>query len=109
MHYIKPNDSGNGHLIYRLSTDQVLVTNEYQLVHVPEDLLETITDSSDNNIRINHSSNVQPLNQNYHYDNNNDNSLTSSNNMEISGDRICGELDSLQQLSGLKSKKIVDH
>ena len=27
--YIKPSDNGNGYLIYRLSTDQILVTNEY--------------------------------------------------------------------------------
>ena len=52
---------------------------------------------------------MQPVKRNYHSDNNNDDSLTSNNNMDISDDGICGELDSSQQLSGLKSKKIVDH
>ena len=38
--YIKPNDIGNGHLIYRLSTDQVLITKDYQPVHVSANLIE---------------------------------------------------------------------
>ena len=33
--YIKQNDIGNGYLIYRLSTDQILVTKKYQSVHIP--------------------------------------------------------------------------
>ena len=50
--YTRPNDDGNGHLIYKLSTDQILVTKEYQSVPVPEDLIEAIseTDSSGNKI-----------------------------------------------------------
>ena len=35
-----PNNIGNRHLICRLSTDQILVTNKYQSVHMPEDLIE---------------------------------------------------------------------
>ena len=33
--YVILNDNSNGHLIYRLSTDQILVTKEYQSVLVP--------------------------------------------------------------------------
>ena len=32
--YIKPNDIGNGYLMHRLSTNQILVTKEYQSVHI---------------------------------------------------------------------------
>ena len=61
--YIKPNDNGNGHLIYTLSTDQILVTKEYQCVHVPEDLVEAIseTNSSDNKIQAIHFNNDQAI------------------------------------------------
>ena len=43
--YIRSSDNDNGHLIYRLSTDQILVTKEYQLVPVPEDLIEWINET----------------------------------------------------------------
>ena len=36
--YIKPNEKGSGHLIYRLSTDQIVVTKEYQTVLLPQDI-----------------------------------------------------------------------
>ena len=40
--YIKPNEKGSGHLIYRLSTDQIVVTKEYQIVPLPEDMGNTL-------------------------------------------------------------------
>ena len=51
--YIRQSDNSNGHLVYRLSTDQILVTKEYQSVHVPEDLIEAMreTNSHDNKIQ----------------------------------------------------------
>ena len=54
--YIKPNDDGNGHLIYKLSKDQILVTTKYPLVPVPGDLIKMMNrqDSPDNKIQINH-------------------------------------------------------
>ena len=54
--YIRPNDIDNGHLIYRLSTDQILVTKEYQSVPVSDDLIEGIkeTNSHDNKIQVIH-------------------------------------------------------
>ena len=36
--YDKPNKESNGHLIYRLATDQIEFTKDYQTVPVPEDL-----------------------------------------------------------------------
>ena len=57
--YIKQNDIRNGYLIYRLSTDQILVTKEYQSVHGLEDLIEVIseTNSSDKKIQVIHFNN----------------------------------------------------
>ena len=54
--YIKPKGDSDGHLIYKLSTDQILVTIKYQSVPVSEDLIETMnrTDSSENKIQIDH-------------------------------------------------------
>ena len=54
--YIGPNDNGNGHLIYKLSTDQIVVTMKYQSVLVPKDLIKAMneTDLSDNKIQVNH-------------------------------------------------------
>ena len=74
--YIRPNDIGNGHLIYRLSTDQILVTKEYQSIHVPEDLIEVISkaNSSDNKIQAIHFNNNQAIVQNDHSNHHNKNS-----------------------------------
>ena len=43
--YIKPNEGGSGYLIYRLSTDQIVVTKEYQTVPLPEDIGNTLFES----------------------------------------------------------------
>ena len=40
--YVKQNKKGNKHLIYRLSTDQIVVTKNYQTVPVSEDLIDMI-------------------------------------------------------------------
>ena len=45
--YVKLNEEGNGFDIqtiygYRLSTDQIVVTKDYQTVPIPEDLVDTI-------------------------------------------------------------------
>ena len=54
--YMESNDNGNDHLIYKLSTDQILVTMKYQSVPVPKNLIKMMnkTDSSDKKIQINH-------------------------------------------------------
>ena len=38
--YIGPNDSGTGHLIFKLSTKQLLTTSKYKPVSMPEDLFK---------------------------------------------------------------------
>ena len=72
--YIEPNDDGNGHWIYKLSTDQILVTTKYKSVSAPEDLTKTInkTDSSDNKVQIKHFNIEQSVVRDNH-SNNNDN------------------------------------
>ena len=66
--YIRPNNDGNGHLIYKLSTDQILVTMKYQSVPLPEDLIKAMnkTDSSDNKIQVNHSNGDHSIVQDNH-------------------------------------------
>ena len=53
--YIGPNDSGNSHLIFKLSTKQILVTIKYQPIRVPENIIKAIneTDSFNNKIQTN--------------------------------------------------------
>ena len=43
--YVKPNEEGSGHLIFRLSTDQIVVTKECQSIPVPENLIEAISET----------------------------------------------------------------
>ena len=43
--YVRPNEEGRGHLIYRLSTDKIVVTKEYQTVPLPEDIGNTLFES----------------------------------------------------------------
>ena len=111
MLYIGPNDNSNVHLIFELSTDQILVTMKYQSVTVPEDLTETMnkTDSSDNKIQIDHFDSNQSVVLDDHSNNNDDDSQTPSNDKDNSEDGSHGELDSSQQLKDLKSNKIVNH
>ena len=53
--YVKPNEKGNGHLIYRLSTDQIVVTKDYQTIPVPEYLVDTTckSDPYENKSQVN--------------------------------------------------------
>ena len=53
--YVKLNEKGNEHLIYRLSTDQIVVTKDHQIVPIPEDLVDTIceSDSYENKSQVN--------------------------------------------------------
>ena len=45
--YVKPNEEGNGHLVYRLDKDQIVVTKNYQTVPVPEDIDHTSVNDED--------------------------------------------------------------
>ena len=51
--YIGPNSNGIGHLIFRLSTKQILTTMKYEPVTVPENLFKTIKDKFTTKTQIN--------------------------------------------------------
>ena len=72
--YVKPNENGNVHLIYRPSTDQIVVKKDYRTVPVPKNLVDIIckTDPYDNKSQVN---NFDRNHSTVHYDqsNNNDN------------------------------------
>ena len=40
--YIGPNNSGTGHLIFKLSTEQILITSRVKPVPMSKDLIKTI-------------------------------------------------------------------
>ena len=86
--YIKPNKDGNGHLIYKLYTDQILVTMKYQSVPVPEDIIKAMkgTDSFDNKIQINHFNIEHSIVRDDHSNNNHNDYQTSSNDKDNSED-----------------------
>ena len=93
--YIRPNDIGNGHLVYRLSTYQILVTQEYQSVHVPENLIKAMskTNSYDNKIQIIHSNNDKAIVQDDHSNNHNEDSHTRINDTNNPEDENHDELN----------------
>ena len=107
---IGPNNDGNGHLIYIVSTDQILVTMKYQSVPIPENLIKTIneTDSSNNKIQGDHINNEDSIVQDDHSNNNKDDGRTQFKDNDSSVDKSHGELDSSKQLRDLKSNKIVN-
>ena len=109
--YIKPNGDGNGHLLFKLLTDQIIVIIKYQSVSVPEDLIGTTnkTDSSNNKNPIGSFDIEQSVVQNNHSNNREYNSQTPSNNKLLSEDGGCDELDNSQHLDDLKLDKTVDH
>ena len=43
--YVKPNEEFFGHLIYRLSTNHIVVTKDYQTVPIPKDPVDTVCES----------------------------------------------------------------
>ena len=87
-------------MIYRLSTDQILVTKKYQSVPVPEDLIEAInkTDSSDNKIQVNYFDSDHSIVRDDHSNNNNEDKdgRTHNNDKDNSEDESYDELDSSQ-------------
>ena len=78
--YVKPNKESNGHLIYRLATDQIVVTKDYWIVRVPGDLDNTIceTEPYENKSQVDDVDKIQSIvhaNQSNNYDNNNHTSI----------------------------------
>ena len=97
--YIGPNNNGNGCLIYKLSTDQILVTMKYQSVPVPEDLIEAINkvDLSNNKIQVDHVNSEDSIVQDEHSNNNKDQGQTQFKYKDSSVDKSHGKLDSSQK------------
>ena len=108
--YIRPNGIGNGHVVYRLSTDHILVTKEYQYEHMPEDLIEAISDKNlyDNKIQVIHFNNDQAIIQVDHSNNHNEDGHTHINDTNKPKDESHNELNSSLQLYGMEPNKIVD-
>ena len=108
--YIKPNDIGEGHLIYRLSTDQVLITKDYPPVHVSDNLIEAMnkTNSYDNKIQVIHLKNDHSTVQDDHFNNHNEEYHTPINNTNDYEDENQDESDRPLQLNSMKSNKTVD-
>ena len=86
--YIRPSDNGNGHLIYRLFMDQILVTRKYQSVPVSEDLIEAISEinSYDKKIKITQFNSNHPIVQDDHSNNHNKDRHTHINDKNNSED-----------------------
>ena len=93
---IGQNDNGNGHLIFKVSTKQILVTMKYQPIHAPVDLMEAIDekDFSNNKIQTNHLDNDHFILQDDHSDNFEDDGRTHFNDKNNSGYESYDELDS---------------
>ena len=68
--YIGRDDNGTGHLIFKISTKQILTTLKNKPVPMPEDLIEAIneTDSFATNIQIDHCDSDHYIAQEDHFD-----------------------------------------
>ena len=82
---------------------------KYQTMHVPKDLMKAIndTDSSNNNIQVNHFDSDHSIVSDDYSKNNKDGSQTQYNDNNNYGDESHGELDSPWQLNDIESNKIV--
>ena len=85
--YIGLNDNGIGHLIFKLSTKQILTTIKYQPVSMPGNLFKTTNgiDSLTTKIQINYFDSDQFTAQDNHFNNTKDEGQTQSidlNNFE---------------------------
>ena len=104
--YIGPINDSNGHLIHKISTDQLLVTMKYQSVPIPEDLVKVTntTNSSNNKIQVDHVNSEDSIVQDDHFNNNKDDGQTQFKDKNSSVNKSHGKSD----LKYLKSNKIVD-
>ena len=95
--YIKPNGDNNGHLIYDLWRDKVIVATNYQSVPVPADLFEPMnrTESSNNKIQIDHFDIKQSIVQMDYSNNNTYISRIPNNNKDDFKDGDTDELGNL--------------
>ena len=92
-------------MIFKLSTEQILVSTKYQPVHIPTDLTKAIneTDSFTNKIQVDHFDSDCSIVQGDHSDNNKDDGQTQCIDVNNSADDSYGELNSSQQLNGMET------
>ena len=106
--YIGSNDNSTGHLIFKLSTKQILTTMKYKLVPVSEDLIQVINEmnSFTTKIQINHFNSDHFTAQDDHFDNTKDNGQAQCDAVGNSEDESYDEIDSSQKLYGMQSNRI---
>ena len=109
--YIEPYDDNNGHLIYDLLRDKIVVTTNYQLVPVPADLFEPTnkTESSNNKIQVDHFDVKHSIVWMDYSNNNEYKNRSLNNNEDDSENEDTDESGNSQYLDNLMSDKIVDH
>ena len=90
--------------------DQIVVTKEYQSVHVPADLIEAIskTKLSDNKIQVIHFKNNQAIVQDDHSNNHKEDGHSHINDTNNPKHENHSELNSSPQLYGMEPNKIAD-
>ena len=105
--YIRPNDVDNGHLIYRLSIDQISVNKEFQLVPVSDGLFEAMnnTRSYDNRSQVMHLKNDRSTVQNNYSSKHNEECHTHINSTNDSEDKSQDKSDRQLQLNSNDSNK----
>ena len=108
--YIRPNNNGTSHFIFKLSTKQILATTKYQPISVPKDLIEAITetDSVTTKIQIDHFDSDPFTAQDDHINNTKDNGQTQCYGINNSEDESYDELDSSQQLDCMELNTTLD-
>ena len=108
--YIRPNDIGIGHLIYKFSTDQILITKDYQPVPVSNDLIKAMdkTNPCHNKIQVMHLKDDHSTVQDNHSNNHNEEYYTPINNTNDREDKNQDESDCSLHLNNTESNKTVD-
>ena len=105
--YIGLNDSATGHLMFKLSTKQILITLKYKPVPMPENLTRTINemDIFTTKIQNNHfdSDHYTAIAQEDHFDNTQDDNQNHCDDKGNPKHESYDELDNSQQIDGMKS------
>ena len=93
---IGPNDNGTGHLIFKLSTKQILTVLKYRPVPMPEDLIKAINeiDTIATNIQIDQFYSDHYITQEDYFNNTQNDNQDHCDNMDNSEHESDNELDS---------------
>ena len=108
--YIRLNDHSNSHLIFKLSTKQILATINWQPIHAPGDLIEAINEEDlfNNKIQTNYFDSDHFILQDNHSDKYRDDIQNHFYNENNSEDENYDELDNSQQINDMESNTIID-